>query len=230
ADYFGEEGVARTCSACDNCLSGREDKEEAVDPLIVSAALAAVEKFHLGAANVAAILAGADTKWVRDHGWVLETPSHGALRGWSVERLRTLLGELVDTGLARLSPGDYPTLLLTDEGKAALRGTLVPELSLAPAVATVGSRRRGSSRGAPSAVAASVVEGADAVLMERLRVWRSELARSQQVPAYVILTDRSLAILSTQRPRDAAGLLGVPGIGQAKLERYGAELLRLLAE
>jgi DNA helicase-2/ATP-dependent DNA helicase PcrA len=69
----------------------------------------------------------------------------------------------------------------------------------------------------------------DPALMDRLRAWRSELARQQQVPAYVILADRTLAMLSAQRPSDRQGLLGVPGIGPAKLDRYGDDLLRLLA-
>jgi superfamily II DNA helicase RecQ len=74
-----------------------------------------------------------------------------------------------------------------------------------------------------------VLTGDDAALMERLRSWRSGLARAQQVPAYVILPDRALAALATERPRDRSALLGVPGIGEAKLSRYGEDLLRLIA-
>ena len=224
ADYFGEEGVARTCDACDNCLTGREDREEAVDPAIVRSALEAVERFRLGGANLAAILAGSDSKWVRDHGWVLETPQFGSLRGWPLDRIRALLSELVDTGLARLSPGDYPTLLVTDEGRQVRRELLVPEVSLPPYREPSRAPRR--ARGDP----APVLTGADAALMERLRTWRAGLARAQQVPAYVILPDRSLAVLASNRPRDRAALLGVPGIGETKLDRYGEDLLRLLAD
>jgi ATP-dependent DNA helicase RecQ len=221
ADYFGEEGVARTCEACDNCLSGREDHEEAVDPAIVRSALEAVSRFRLGSANLAAILAGTDTKWVRAHGWALETPQFGSLRGWPVERIRTLIGELVDTGLARLSPGDYPTLLMTEDGRQVLEEAAVPEVTLPPAPPPARSSRRDGG--------AAALTGDDALLMERLRAWRSGLARAQQVPAYVILPDRALAALAVHRPRDRSALLAVPGIGEAKLTRYGADLLRLIA-
>ena len=69
----------------------------------------------------------------------------------------------------------------------------------------------------------------DALLFEALRVWRAELAREQGVPAYVILHDKTLRELASQRPASLPELLGIPGIGQSKAERYGEALLRILA-
>jgi ATP-dependent DNA helicase RecQ len=69
---------------------------------------------------------------------------------------------------------------------------------------------------------------ADAPLFEALRAWRADLAREQGVPAYVILHDKSLRELATRRPASLSGLLDVPGIGQAKADRYGEALLRIL--
>jgi ATP-dependent DNA helicase RecQ len=59
---------------------------------------------------------------------------------------------------------------------------------------------------------------------------RLELARTQGVPAYVVLGDAGLAALARDMPRDEAGLLRVPGIGKVKVERYGAALLTALAD
>ncbi|MBL8478404.1 MAG: HRDC domain-containing protein, partial [Sterolibacteriaceae bacterium] len=58
---------------------------------------------------------------------------------------------------------------------------------------------------------------------------RADLAREQGVPAYVILHDRSLRELAMRRPAAVTDLLDVPGIGQAKADRYGEALIRLLA-
>jgi ATP-dependent DNA helicase RecQ len=69
----------------------------------------------------------------------------------------------------------------------------------------------------------------DAPLFEALRAWRGDLARQQGVPAYVILHDKSLRELAARRPTTIAELLGVPGIGLAKADRYGEALLRLMA-
>src|SRR5260370_12976198 len=63
ADYFGEEGVARRCHACDNCLTA-SPPEESVAPEAVQAALAATARFsgRVGLGNVAAVLGGRPTK------------------------------------------------------------------------------------------------------------------------------------------------------------------------
>src|SRR5260370_24566679 len=84
ADYFGEAGVPRRCSACDNCLAERP-AEEAVPVEAVAAALSAVARFsgRVGLANVAAVLGGRRTKWSTAQAWVEELPFHGALARWS---------------------------------------------------------------------------------------------------------------------------------------------------
>src|SRR5207245_9211147 len=109
ADYFGEEGVARHCGACDNCLAGRPP-EEPVPVDAVIAALAAVARFsgRVGLANVAGVLRGRNTKWPPAQSWVQELPFHGALKSWSDERIRQLLAELVGAGVARQGSGEAP--------------------------------------------------------------------------------------------------------------------------
>jgi superfamily II DNA helicase RecQ len=67
-------------------------------------------------------------------------------------------------------------------------------------------------------------------LRERLRAWRRELAKLQGMPPYVILHDATIDALCRQRPRNAAELLEVPGIGERKAERFGARILELIAE
>jgi DNA helicase II / ATP-dependent DNA helicase PcrA len=66
--------------------------------------------------------------------------------------------------------------------------------------------------------------------VQALREWRLTRARTDEVPAYVVFNDRTLAELAAREPRTLAELAAVPGIGPAKLERYGAELLARLAE
>jgi DNA helicase-2/ATP-dependent DNA helicase PcrA len=66
--------------------------------------------------------------------------------------------------------------------------------------------------------------------VQALREWRLARARADEVPAYVVFNDRTLAELASRTPRTLAELAAVPGIGPAKLERYGPELLARLAE
>jgi ATP-dependent DNA helicase RecQ len=72
------------------------------------------------------------------------------------------------------------------------------------------------------------MDGVDAELLARLKAWRLSQSRDQGVPAYVVLHDTTLAEIARRRPRDLAALAAVPGIGTAKLERYGAGLLAVV--
>ncbi|MCP2259639.1 DNA helicase-2 / ATP-dependent DNA helicase PcrA [Streptoalloteichus tenebrarius] len=68
----------------------------------------------------------------------------------------------------------------------------------------------------------------DEELLARLRAWRTERARQLKVPAYVVFTDATLTAIAEQRPADEAGLVAIPGIGAAKLDRYGADVIALV--
>lgn len=69
----------------------------------------------------------------------------------------------------------------------------------------------------------------DEALFERLREWRRGCAQEQQVPAYCVLTDATLTAIAEQLPPDTAALARIPGVGRVKLDRYGDDLLSLLA-
>ena len=67
-------------------------------------------------------------------------------------------------------------------------------------------------------------------LLERLKAWRLAQARTQSVPAFVILHDKTLAEIARQRPHTLTALGRISGIGAKKLERYGAALIELVGE
>jgi DNA helicase-2/ATP-dependent DNA helicase PcrA len=104
-------------------------------------------------------------------------------------------------------------LLVTWEGRPS---RFLDELGVRVAAAPLPQRAR------------PVLEQTPAV--QALREWRRARARAEEVPAYVVFNDRTLAELVLRTPRTLAELATVPGIGPAKLERYGPELLARLAE
>jgi ATP-dependent DNA helicase RecQ len=63
-----------------------------------------------------------------------------------------------------------------------------------------------------------------------LKSWRAEVARAHNLPAYVIFHDATLAEIARRRPQTLQDLQGISGIGAKKLEAYGAEVLRVVAE
>jgi ATP-dependent DNA helicase RecQ len=88
---------------------------------------------------------------------------------------------------------------------------------------------RKSSRAAGRTAAEPPGEDVDAETLARLKQWRTDEARRQGVPPYVVFHDRTLVQLAATRPRALEDLRRVPGIGPAKLERYGEALLALLS-
>ena len=87
-------------------------------------------------------------------------------------------------------------------------------------------RGAGSRSAAPPASDAPLDDG----LFQRLRAVRRALADAEGVPAYIVFSDAVLARMAVTRPADEAGLLAVPGVGPAKLARYGAAFLRALRD
>jgi DNA helicase II / ATP-dependent DNA helicase PcrA len=108
------------------------------------------------------------------------------------------------------------------EGRAA-RSPFVEEITGLPEEPAAPSRAA-RERPAPRAVAPG-----DGPLLDRLRTWRLERAKTDGVPAYVVFHDATLATIAERRPATRLDLLEVPGIGPTKLSRYGDEVLAVVA-
>jgi len=74
------------------------------------------------------------------------------------------------------------------------------------------------------------VPATDRALFEALRTWRSGTAKSARMPAHVVANDQTILAIAAARPRTEAELLAMPGLGPAKVHRYGDELLQLVAD
>jgi len=86
------------------------------------------------------------------------------------------------------------------------------------------ARRKESPKSASHAEDVTL-DAADGALLERLRTLRRTIAREEQVPAYVVFPDRTLAEIALRRPRTTTALAGIRGVGPTKLERYGERFL-----
>jgi ATP-dependent DNA helicase RecQ len=228
ADYFGEQGVARTCMACDNCLDTNRAPYTPVDAVHVRAALACVARFdgHLGGVRVASILRGSTDAWTASRSWVTELQWFGALRGWELERIRELLERLVELGCISRGHGEKPTLAITPRGSALLRGEGTLDVDVrAASPPRVGGRKAATASAPVLAMTPDV-----AARFEALRSWRLEVARRTEVPPYVVFHDRTLAEIAHRQPASAGALATIPGVGPAKLERYGDAVLGVLRD
>jgi ATP-dependent DNA helicase RecQ len=211
------------CGNCDNCLEPQEthDVTEAAR-MALSCVYRTDQRF--GAGYVISVLLGRDDERIRRNG-------HDAISTFGIGRStdettwKAVLRQLVARG--ELTTTEHDGLRLTEEGITLMRG----EGELHIGRRTLGGARSGSprSRGATRRPA-DALDDIERARFERLREVRRELAREHEVPAYVILDDAGLAAMAREVPRDAEALLAIPGIGQVKLERYGAALLAALHE
>lgn len=218
--YFGDE--AETLAGCGRCDVCRELADGAVeaDPeataLIVRKALSAVARVHgrfgLGAA-VSLLRGNEDPRLVRAR--LHETRTFGILREHDDQWLLRLLRRCVTPGWVDFEGAERPVVRLTAEGAAVMRGEKPARLLLPP-----------ERRSAPADDDA--LDETARTLFEALRAWRLERARTESVPPYVVASDRTLRDVARERPGDRAALERCHGIGPAKAERYGVELLALV--
>ncbi|MBI5936887.1 MAG: DNA helicase RecQ [Betaproteobacteria bacterium] len=218
-DYFGEQSAP--CGNCDVCLDPPElfDGSVAAQKAL-SAAWRTGQRF--GAAHLIDVLLGKGTDKVKNFGHDA-LPTFGVGTEHSEAEWRGIFRQLVAAGLMQADLAEYGALKLTEAARPVLKGEQSVQLRKPSKIA----------KGKAARAKAKAVEGLlgkDQPLFDALRTWRLDKAREQGVPAYVILHDKTLRQLATLRPEDENALAEISGLGAAKREHYGEELLELIAE
>ena len=222
--------------------------------LVIQKTLSCIARMQgrYGKARVIQVLMGSRAQAIRNtHLERLST--HGILKEVPRPVIEGYLDALVAAECIAIVGDEFPKLDITALGGRVMRrqetitlalpGAL-PETSALPEAA-VGSPRRQSAasklasavpRVSPNVVveaeAASGVEPdePDELLLDRLRMQRTALARAEAIPPYVVFHDRTLRELASQQPVDRLGLLRIRGIGEAKADKYGEIFLDLIRE
>ena len=70
----------------------------------------------------------------------------------------------------------------------------------------------------------------DETIYEALRVWRFAMAKQKSAPAYTVLSDKTLKLIAARKPQNERDLMQIKGIGDTKREKYGADVLKIVAE
>ena len=224
--YFGEK--SEPCGNCDNCLhppAVHDGSELARKLLSCIYRVQQASGISFGAGHIMDILRGKATEKVAQHGHD-QLSTFGIAGDASESELRAVLRQLIAIGAVTVDAQAYNTLRLTEGSRAVLKGEV--KVQLRESVAAPASKR--SRRGAVAAPAAQALGVDDQVRYINLKAWRAEVARAHNLPAYVIFHDATLAEIARRRPQSLADLQGISGIGAKKLEAYGAEVLRVLAE
>ncbi|MEE8271087.1 MAG: DNA helicase RecQ [Alphaproteobacteria bacterium] len=219
-EYFGET-LAAPCGNCDTCLDpvasfdGTEAAQKALSCVYRTGQM-------FGAAHLIDVLLGGDTERVHRFGHD-RLSTYGIGRTLSRLQWRSVFRQLVALGLLVVDVDGHGGLRLGPDCRAVLRGDRRIALRQDPA------RRSGRQAGRTAAPPAP--DGpADDALFQALRARRMELAKRQGVPPYVIFHDSTLLAIARAKPSGLDDLAQLPGIGTAKLERYGADVLAVVAD
>lgn len=210
--YFGEAYAPDACGACDNCLQPNQEVADLTVPaqMFLSCVKRTGERF--GAGHIVDVLLGSQNAKVLGNAHD-KLSTYGIGKEYRKQEWMRLARLLVQQGYLDQEP-TYQTLRVSPKAAAVLRGQeRVWGVMREPARAVNGTRLN--------------VEH-DAILFERLRVLRKDMADLAGVPPYVIFNDRSLLEMSARLPQTADDLLNVHGVGQRKLEQFGKAFLEVI--
>ena len=236
--YFGDEAeTLHGCGRCDVCRAlgdGPEAQDEEATTLFVRKALSGVARVHgrFGFQTVVDLIHG-DPDPRLDRSGLAATPSFGNLREHPREWLTRLLRRCITAGWVSFAGADRPVVMLTEEGRAVMKGDR-PARLLLPAVATeraVAPGPRPPRRAGPARAAGiEELDAAGQALFQALRAWRLTVAREASIAPFMVASDRTLRDIARLRPRTPEELAMAYGIGRQKAERYGLAVLRVVAE
>ena len=220
-NYFDD--ACETCGYCDTCEQPPKTFDASVPAQkAISCVYRTGERF--GVSYLADVLVGADNERIAKFGHD-EVSTYGIGKDLSKAEWQNIFRQLVASNLLVPNAEGHGGLQITAKGRTFLKDKST--LSMRHHVKTVARER--PKRGAPKP-ASSLTSETDQTLYENLKAARSALAKTQKVPAYVIFHDKTLVELAQHKPNSLEAMLGISGIGEAKLKRYGKSLLDVIIE
>ncbi|MDE0249298.1 MAG: DNA helicase RecQ [Gammaproteobacteria bacterium] len=219
--YFGES-LSERCGNCDNCLTpvASWDATEACQKAL-SCVYRTGQRF--GAGYLTDVLRGLGNERIRRFGHD-RIPTHGVGADIDPYRWRSVFRQLVARGLLSVDMEGYGSLRLTEASWPVLRGEEKVLMRQDGRPAHAKPRRKPKEPPPPPDPATW-----DESLWEALRTRRTELAKAQAVPSFVIFHDATLREMVHHRPQTLEEFARLTGVGETKLRRYGDEFLAVIS-
>ena len=222
--YFGEYGK-NYCGNCSNCLSQFETVEVTQQVKIIIGCVRECRQRY-GTNVIIETVHGADTAKIRGYR-MNENSFYGELSEVPVYRLRQMMNYLVLNEYLAVTNDEYAIVKLTDKSGLILNEEEPVIMKMAkeqtrPVKEAAGRKGRRESGKKTMDVELS---GSDELLFERLRGLRTEIAKEEKVPPYVVFSDKTLTHMCLSRPKTKEQMLAVSGVGEYKYEKYGERFL-----
>jgi ATP-dependent DNA helicase RecQ len=225
--YLGET-FTPPCGACDNCCVPRNMQDWSTEARQFMSCIARLAQRgqRFGAAHIIDILRGARNERVLSRGHD-SLSVYGIGKQRSVDEWRSVARALLHQGLIDETQDGYPVLSLNAQSAPVLREELIVHIAAPVKRGRARSSSTADSRaGTPRAAAAPE----SAALFERLRALRKRLADENGLPPYVVFHDATLREMVERRPLTLNQFAELPGVGEAKLARYGDHFIAAMRE
>ncbi len=217
-NYFNEMDK-EPCGHCDNCLNPPETVDKTIDSQKILSCIYRVGQ-NYGMHHVVDVLKGANKQKVLNarHD---KLSTYGILKEHTADELLHSIEQLIQAGYIRQAYDEFNVLKLTQKSKGLLKGEVEFH-------ATQIKRRlhQKKAAGAEPKVELPV----DKTLLGHLKALRLKLAHQDNVPAFMIFSDKSLVDMANKMPEDLDEMLNVHGVGQYKLEKFGQAFLERIQE
>jgi ATP-dependent DNA helicase RecQ len=223
---FGET-LSQACGNCDNCL----DPPETWDGTVASQkALSCVYRTgqRFGVAYVIDVLRGTPNLRISQFGHDRQS-TFGIGADMDLNTWRSVFRQLVAAGFLDVDVQGYGGLRLRESARALLRGETRVQLRRDLRRTRKQSSPRGETRSQTRPGGDIEVSRSAQPRYDALRELRTQLAREQNVPAYMIFSNATLRDIAEEDPNELDELATISGVGVAKLERYGEAVLEALA-
>ena len=216
-NYFGET-MDHDCGNCDVC---RNPPERFDGTIIVQKALSAIARTdqQIGTRTLTDILKGAATQEIIDRGYD-KLKTYGVGRDIPSRDWQDYLLQMLNLGYFEIAYNENNHLKITEAGRKVLfgheRAQLVVIKREETAPRETGKRKRKAETPVLPILTPAVYENEDEQLFEELRILRKRLADQQAIPAYIVLSDKTLHLLAAQKPQSIEAFGEVSGIGAFK--------------
>jgi ATP-dependent DNA helicase RecQ len=228
-EYFGQAWPRTTCGACDVCSGGLGALPDSSE--LARTLLAGITRTgqRFGPAYVAEVLSGERTDRVGERGHdTLDV--FGLMPGKPKNILISWMHQLVDQGVLRVE-GEYGVLRLTAKSGGVMRGEETVAL-YGTAPARVTRTRKAKKEGIEKSTEGegTPLNADGRALFEHLRNLRREIADENNVPAFMVFSDKTLRAMARSKPTTRTSMLQVHGVGFAKLETFGDRFMKAIKD
>lgn len=216
--YFGEHFGKHDCEACDNCM----DQEDKIDGTIIAQKIiSCVYRLNqrFGIKTVIDVLRGSKSQNIINKGHnTLST--YGLLSGISEQEVRFYIDSLIRMEILTITTGEYPLLNCLDAAKEVIQGKKT--VYFKKKIFASSKEKKGQTE-KPQGVLHYHEK-----LYQELKQLRLDTARREQVPPFVVFSDRALQEMAVSFPTNQQDFIKINGAGPIKWVKYGPEFVSLI--